>query len=339
MKEKAKDKSGGTALPDFLKYFGNKLSGKERNSFERELQKDPFADEAAEGFTEISPEEAAEDIAQIQKRLKGRVTRKSRMILYRIAASVAALMILSSVYIFFRQPKTNTIVKEIAANSEMLDISRPEPIIKQKAVESPENISVRRTQINHDTFPGLADNLPTGSVGEKQQKIIADNSIKGVELNNTNIVAARSKMAAQVTGTNKAAESRNDTDIILQPSLSELDEVVVVGYGVSKKENAAEEQTGYTAPQPSSGNQSFRKYIEENIHKPASMKEGDREVVIFNIAVNKTGEIGEIKVLRSPGKEFSDEAIRLVKEGPSWKPAELNGEKTDGTIRLRIVFK
>jgi hypothetical protein len=403
---KGKDKKSGTGLPDFLKYDENKMSGKERNSFERELQKDPFAEEAEEGFSEISPEEASDDISRLEKQLRSRVTRKNRIFYYRLAASVAVLMMLSSVYIFIRQTKTETIITEIPANPEIFDISRSQAIVKAKVAEATDNMNVQRKLIRQDTSPRLADNLLTGSANEKQPGILAENVIKGVEIKNTDIVISKSKMTAPkpmaakselsgirvrgrilsydddqpvpgatvvIKGTDKgvitdtsgnfsismpdtenvtlvasyigmnskefAAEGNGEMEVKLQPSLEGLSEVVVVGYGVKKNEIASEEQPGYTPPQPVAGSQTFKKYIEENIHNPTSLKKGDKEVVIINFAVKKTGAIGEIKILRSPGIEFSNEAIRLVKEGPEWKPAELNGETTDDIVRLRIVFK
>ena len=59
---KGKDKNDRTSLPGLLKYMANKMSGKERNSFEKELQKDPFANEAAEGFSGIPSYQAEKDI-------------------------------------------------------------------------------------------------------------------------------------------------------------------------------------------------------------------------------------------------------------------------------------
>jgi hypothetical protein len=61
--------------------------------------------------------------------------------------------------------------------------------------------------------------------------------------------------------------------------------------------------------------------------------------VVISFLVRSTAAIDSIKVIRSPGKEFSEEAIRLIRNGPTWKPAERNGEKIDDEVRVRIVFK
>jgi TonB family protein len=97
--------------------------------------------------------------------------------------------------------------------------------------------------------------------------------------------------------------------------------------------------TGYSPPLPSKGKESFDKYIEENIQRPPDAQPGKREIVVISFTVKSTGLIENIKIIRSPGKSFSDEAIRLLKEGPDWKPAEENNLKIDNEVRIRVVFK
>jgi len=43
--------------------------------------------------------------------------------------------------------------------------------------------------------------------------------------------------------------------------------------------------------------------------------------------------------VRSKGRIYSDEAIRLLKEGPAWKPAIEYGIEKSERVRLRIVFR
>ena len=83
----------------------------------------------------------------------------------------------------------------------------------------------------------------------------------------------------------------------------------------------------------------FNKYIEDNLRRPDTETDGQRVVVVLNFRVDMNGKIDSIKVIKSPGKIFSDEAVRLIKEGPAWKPAEENGKIIDDEVRIRIVFK
>jgi len=78
MQEKNKNKKGSKT--DFIRYHNDKMKSAERNAFEKELQKDPFAEEASEGFNLITPEEVSGDIADLQKQLKKRVGKRERII-------------------------------------------------------------------------------------------------------------------------------------------------------------------------------------------------------------------------------------------------------------------
>ena len=69
------------------------------------------------------------------------------------------------------------------------------------------------------------------------------------------------------------------------------------------------------------------------------MTAGEREVVVIRFTVSETGSIRNIKVLKTPGDEFSKEAERLIKEGPAWKPAMKNGIPADNEVKIRITFK
>ena len=60
-------------------------------------------EEASEGFENIDPSSAGDDIAGFRKQLKKRTIRKQRVLWYRIAASVAVLMIISSIFIFINK--------------------------------------------------------------------------------------------------------------------------------------------------------------------------------------------------------------------------------------------
>jgi protein TonB len=62
-------------------------------------------------------------------------------------------------------------------------------------------------------------------------------------------------------------------------------------------------------------------------------------VVIVSFLVQTNGNIDSIRIVKSPGKSFSDEAIRIIKSGPQWKPAENNGKPVEDVVRLRLVFK
>ncbi len=94
----------------------------------------------------------------------------------------------------------------------------------------------------------------------------------------------------------------------------------------------------YTPPQPVVGRDSFDLYLDKYIRNPErSKKTGNIVEIRFKVRPDST--ISNIKILSSPGKAWSEEAIRLIEEGPSWNPAKKNGQPVEEEVKLRILFK
>lgn len=81
-----------------------------------------------------------------------------------------------------------------------------------------------------------------------------------------------------------------------------------------QKAAAVTETTYATTAQPVGGYPAYQKYIEENNRlKDAKV---NAQVSLTFLVVD--GKATAIEVLKSPGQAYSEEAIRLVKEGPDW---------------------
>ncbi len=139
-----------------------------------------------------------------------------------------------------------------------------------------------------------------------------------------------------------------DVRIRLEPSLTQLDEVVVVGYGTVKKNDLTgsvtmaetdNDNADYAEPEPIDGYSNFRTYIKDNLTFPPGHPDLKRAVVVLRFSVGPDKRPTDIEVLKSPGQDFSDEAIHLLKNGPDWQPAKINGTMIDVQTRLRIVFE
>ena len=409
-----KDKNIKNDLSDFLRYLGKKLTDKERNAFERELQKDPFASEASEGFDQIGPGFAESDISELQKQIKKRTSGKQKVLWYRIAASVAVLMILSSIFIIIemRKPADQLAYSPAAApqpSKEVKVTQEPEKtaepsvrkesvlIMQDQANTAPSEVKKvkpkqeKREEIQEEVIS--ADNQAAAQIARAEEpeeaiakgraiatktdlvrttrgaysmikgRIISDEDNKPIPGASV-IVKGTHNGAITDTGGNfsiAAEEARNrllvasfvgmeskefkalqdsGIEIKLHPAISALNEIVVVGYGAKGNEAEKEyEATGYTPPQPVNGRASFDKYIQNQMRRPDTVTAGQRVVVVLNFIVDVSGRIDSLKVIRSPGNIFSDEAIRLIKEGPPWKPAEQNEKAISDEVRIRIVFK
>jgi TonB family protein len=403
---------------EFSRYKQGEMTGEERNAFERELQKDPFAYEAAEGLESLSAEEITADISVLGKRIRSKTEGRRRFAYYSIAASVAVLMVISSIYIIInksnisKQTSENAVIEKPAKTDER---SLPVVAENQKSGEEPaksEN-KKRKEEMKHVTL-AYASQGAGGAAGtetaEKAKDAVISVPDSISQIKTEDIYASVSEMQAaapiasrsavtntglfktagrilssednmpvpgavvSIKGTNTSVmtdtggnftmplpdsssktlvarfigmESKEFTakadsreQIKLDPDVTSLSEVVVVGYGVRKGEyDDAEAAAGYTAPQPSIGKSAFNKYIEDNIRRPDTLPAGQRVVVIVNVTVHADGSLGEIKIVRSPRKSFSNEAVRLIKSWPEWKPAIKDGKVIEDEVKVRIVFR
>ncbi len=121
--------------------------------------------------------------------------------------------------------------------------------------------------------------------------------------------------------------------VVLQPDMATLDEVVLIGNSDENKE-----EFNYSGAEPEGGLEAYEMYIEEQLRFPAGAI-SKKEVVVLKFKVEQDGTISNIQTLRSPGVLFTEEAIRLLHEGPGWKPARNESGVTDDDVRMRIVFK
>ncbi len=80
----------------------------------------------------------------------------------------------------------------------------------------------------------------------------------------------------------------------------------------------------------------FYKYFAKNYRTPNVKKLNGKVYVSF--IIEKDGSINEIKVLRDIGYGTGEEAIRVLKLSPNWKPGEQNGRKVRCSYNLPIAI-
>ena len=77
-------------------------------------------------------------------------------------------------------------------------------------------------------------------------------------------------------------------------------------------------------PFPIIGMTEYKKYLDKNMRKPASSKfETGMVKVIFNVGLD--GSVWDFVVMQSVSLPFDQEAIRLIEQGPAWRPGLLHG--------------
>jgi hypothetical protein len=81
-----------------LRYISGEMSDRERHEFERLLQRDLFASDAVEGLSTSDTKELREDLKKLKGRLDRRTGKRNSVVWIRIAASVAAVVVLGTLY-------------------------------------------------------------------------------------------------------------------------------------------------------------------------------------------------------------------------------------------------
>ena len=131
----------------------------------------------------------------------------------------------------------------------------------------------------------------------------------------------------------------NDDDSILvkmEPDIAQLSEVTVIGYGEQEKKDLSARKVNKTVD----GKAAFKKYIKENLEYPSeALEKGIEGVVVLSFYVEPSGAISNIKVEKSLGYGCDKEAVRLLKEGPLWKPAVKEGTPIGHEQKVNIRFK
>lgn len=460
---------------DYLSYLKGELSKEDRYSFERDLERDPFQQEALEGFESLTPGQVEEDLLSLHDNLQKRLTRRKRIAWYSVAATVASILVVGTIFIniydfnpeakeeSFYQEESMKSVKESPERDEARLVEMDsEDAIKDEATAEPENEEVQEPvsestakkavrseniEDENETLPAegarvmdldremaaapqaleakamddepmqaeaiVADEpdamvvmeaVPEGGQKRAEKRRARDTAPQNSQYKAEELEEAVPMLTGRVSGVVISAEdmdplpgasiyvkgtesdivtdmqgrftipvsekqqatvvasyvgmvtdeyqlaSGEENRLVMQPDMAALNEIVVVGYGVRQDVNPTgavqrvqvaekSDYTVYTGAEPEGGIPAYKMYMEKNIRFPAGDTLSKRAVVILSFRVDIDGSLGDIQILRSPGDDFSDEAMRLVEEGPHWNPARDENGATDDEVRMRLVFK
>ena len=133
-----------------------------------------------------------------------------------------------------------------------------------------------------------------------------------------------------------AVEGKDYIAIDLAPDVAST-ETVIVDYGVQETE--ADSVRMIVNAIPEGGRSEFKKYVNENLDYPEAARDNDISGrVTVEFFVQADGSLKDFRIRKSLGFGCDEEAIRLIQEGPAWKPATINGAPVSRKVRLRLKF-
>ncbi len=93
-------------------------------------------------------------------------------------------------------------------------------------------------------------------------------------------------------------------------------------------------------PEFKGGDAALIKFLQQKIKYPKKAQEMDIQgKVLIRFVVNETGKVSDISVLRGVEQSLNDEAVRVVKSFPKFKPGKQQGKAVKVYFNLPIVFK
>ena len=133
-------------------------------------------------------------------------------------------------------------------------------------------------------------------------------------------------------------QPQTTVDVQLNTDVKELSEIVIVGQAV-ERERSMTASVEYAKAAPFSGKKAFNNYVSANLKYPQAAREAGIEgKVVVSFTVLPNGQLTNLKVKKSLGYGCDEEAIRLIRQGPAWKPATKNGSPMEDKIKVKVSF-
>ena len=88
------------------------------------------------------------------------------------------------------------------------------------------------------------------------------------------------------------------------------------------------------------GQQALMTWLSQNMQYPAKAVEDDAQGrVLVGFIVNRDGSVDDVKVVKSVHPALDEEAVRVVKAMPKWKPGKKGGKTVRVRYTLPMTFK
>lgn len=113
-----------------------------------------------------------------------------------------------------------------------------------------------------------------------------------------------------------------------------------IGAAVTEDNSIKDFASVEVLPEFEGGMAGWGRYLQKNLKYPAMARENNiTGRVIVSFVVEKNGNLTDIKVLRGIGGGCDEEAVRVLKNAPAWKPGIQNGLPVRVAYTMPIFFQ
>lgn len=171
-------------------------------------------------------------------------------------------------------------------------------------------------ELNIDLLPSLEqeDDLFSAPIPEKPTET---NRIVKVDLAEKKEASAEQTTFAAETGTEEAEEEKTIEEMLEEEPLTDVDDI----------------------PQFPGGLSEMVKWITDRLHYPTTARNDNvKGRVLVQFVVNTDGSLADMKVVEHADSRLDNEALRVLKLMPKWKPGRDKGKKCRTLVSIPIVF-
>lgn len=316
-----------------LRYMNNTMTNEERYKFERELERDPFLYEAFDGLSGLKPAEAERAIRSIDV-ISGKRHLSFRFLKY-IGYVAAVAIIVVGLFWGFQQIDFSG--KNVGSNTvQNEDAVLMEPYRPAKS-DSIDSIGNQEDVYSADLLMSEPNGTKTESTAQNTTPVNKEPAKKKQSLQNAGQQVAQKPSEEKEQQTLTDIKSPDETEVDTEETSASKEEYLPED--IEKPEEALKRPGVNAEPEPLGGSSLFKSYLDNNARYPESADSKRKEIVKIRFRVSKTGDPSNFFIERSPGDAFSQEAIRLIKNGPKWSPQIKDGLPVDGEVSVRITFK
>nr|AIF26630.1 hypothetical protein [uncultured bacterium fosmid pJB71G8] len=224
-----------------------------------------------------------------------------------------------------------TKVQQLIAERNIADSADQEEVIVDMGAEDEPEPEQEKVEIKQ---PEVLPEEVLNTVKVTELKIVEDEKVKSEDEIKSQDDLKQETTAFGQKDNDKGTDDRNVT--------RELKNEVVVEEKKPVVEEKKEEIFKSVEQMPTfpGGDAALMKYLSSHINYPTMAQENNIQgKVIVQFVVTKTGQVGEVKVVRSVDKDLDREAVRVCKSLPKFVPGRQNGQPVSVWYTLPVTFK
>jgi len=364
--------------PDFpdkatlLEYLKGGLSFSERHRIEKLMHEHDFFREVVEGLETEYPEQVEKDLADLSYAIRSRsgIFTSFSFNFYRLAATIS-LIVMTSVIVYvlidwIKEPgseqklslnqtiskeQVDTRDKEDTGNQAGVPVNESTIPIQDSDPQEQNRLNITEKQSDQSERQKIAGVIEEPDVTESNEEVSLTLSLQAAKPEKQEEIAAI-----------RSPESLRETIAFTKDTLAESDRTKVTNnredhmaaaapLEYEKEEDAAKKRIESTPAlrsistpsrsqaQPTIGFKAFLKYLENELQYPLEALENQVEgVVILDFVIGSDSIPNKFSVVHSLGYGCDEEALRLIREGPKWIPARVEGNTVETTTEIEVKF-